>query len=303
MMKNILNPLSGKRLFLIILLANFTCIVHAQTYREGIDKLSNNLLQRIKETDKKRIAVYNFNNLKRETSKLGAFLADKLSVSLASSGAELEIIDRSRIDDLIRENKLAIKGYIDPEAAKSLGKLAGIDLLITGVITPIGESFDISVKILDIETATVRGGDDIAISKTTDLEEMNKEIINYPNSNGVSTSTTSPNRTNPPGIGGYEVKYDPAPDCEGEKTGGIVFYNNSSKPLYSIYIQGKSTVYTIPVGGSYFYNKVDVGHRNIVIKGYLSSKRIDCSDQVYIPQCKVIRFEVTEEYFKRFVND
>lgn len=161
---------------------------YSQNYEDGISKLASELANKIHETGKSKVAVYNLNNLSKQVSELGIFLAEELSVSLASTGKNIRVIDRSRVEDLITENRLARKGYIDPETAKSLGKLAGIELLITGTITPIGEYFRISIKILDIETATVNGAGKISISRTKDLDSMNSQIINFPDKNNINNN-------------------------------------------------------------------------------------------------------------------
>lgn len=162
----------------------------SQNYEDGITELATELAKKIEQTGKKKVAVYNLNNLSKQVSELGVFLAEELSVSLANEGKNIEVIDRSRVEDLIQENNLARKGYIDPETAKSLGKLAGVELLVTGTLTPIGEYFRLSVKILDIETATVKGAGKKSISRTKDLDTMNSQVLRFPDKKSQSSDTS-----------------------------------------------------------------------------------------------------------------
>ncbi len=70
------------------------------------------------------------------------------------------------------EHKLAATGIIDPLTARTLGRIAGVEALITGTITPFGDYVRLSVKILDTETARVIGASSANIAKTKAIEEL-----------------------------------------------------------------------------------------------------------------------------------
>jgi hypothetical protein len=53
------------------------------------------------------------------------------------------------------ENKLAGTGIIDPSTALRLGQITGVQVLITGTITDMGESIRIAVTALDSNTARI----------------------------------------------------------------------------------------------------------------------------------------------------
>ena len=99
-------------------------------------------------------------------------MAEEFSAALASSGKGFLVIDRTRIKILLEEHKLAEKGFIDPESAKELGRIAGVEALVTGVITPFGESVRLSIKILDTETAEVIEAKRGKIAKTSVITEL-----------------------------------------------------------------------------------------------------------------------------------
>ncbi len=141
-------------------------------YEEEINKLSAKMAIKIAEQKKKKLAVVDFTDLQGNVTELGRFISEEMSVSLADSAKGFRIIDRTHLKAIIKEHKLSASGIINPETARKLGKISGVDALITGTLTPFGEKVRISVKVLDTTTAdiisSVRGN----IAKTKGIEEL-----------------------------------------------------------------------------------------------------------------------------------
>ncbi|OGS08610.1 MAG: hypothetical protein A2270_02100 [Elusimicrobia bacterium RIFOXYA12_FULL_51_18] len=74
----------------------------------------------------KRVAVMPFSGPK------GDLAADMLTQSLVAQGAD--VIERQRLDDVIREHSLSTSSAFDPATAKELGKLLGVDALFLGTV-------------------------------------------------------------------------------------------------------------------------------------------------------------------------
>ncbi len=144
----------------------------AMAYEKEIKSLSSTMAENIVKTRKKTIAVVDFTDLQGNVTELGRFLAEEFSVCLAGAGKGFEVIDRTHLKTILKEHKLAITGIIDPTTARKLGQIAGVDALVTGTITPFGDSVRISVKILDAATAKVIGASSGDIAKTKAIEEL-----------------------------------------------------------------------------------------------------------------------------------
>ena len=121
---------------------------------------------------KKTIAVVDFTDLQGSVTELGRFFAEEFSVALAGAGKGFEVVDRTHLKSIIAEHKLSSTGIIDPQTARKLGKIAGVGALITGTITPFGDTIRLSVKVLDTETAKVIGASTGNIAKTKAIEEL-----------------------------------------------------------------------------------------------------------------------------------
>lgn len=143
------------------------------------------MAEKISKAGKRTIAVVDFVDLQGNVTELGRFLAEEFSSNLADAGKGFEVVDRTHLKTLLKEHKLTETGVIDPSTAKKLGQIAGVDALVTGTITPFGDSVRLSVKILGIATAKVVGASSCDIAKTKAIEELlGKEISASPPDTG-----------------------------------------------------------------------------------------------------------------------
>jgi TolB-like protein len=126
-------------------------------YEKEIRDLSAALSDNIAKSGKNRIAVVDFTDLQGNVTELGRFIAEEFAVALLGTGKGFEIVDRTHLQALLKEHKLSTTGLIDPATAQKLGQIAGVDALVTGTITPFGESVRLSVKILDAKSAKLIG--------------------------------------------------------------------------------------------------------------------------------------------------
>jgi hypothetical protein len=126
-----------------------------------------------------------FTDLQGNVTLLGRFFAEELETALANSGSGIDLVDRTRLQLLIQENKLASKeGLIDPATARKLGNIAGVQVLITGTITPLDDNIRLSVKALDTEDARVIA----AVSRNVQTTPAISKLLNQgPMANTPST--------------------------------------------------------------------------------------------------------------------
>jgi len=166
--------LIGLFISLVFLLSDFNI---SMAYEKEINSISASMSENIANAGKKMIAVVDFTDLQGNVTELGRFIAEEFSVALAGAGKGFEVIDRTHLKSIIAEHKLSSTGIIDPQTARKLGQIAGVDALITGTITPFGDSVRISVKILDTATAKVIGASSGDIAKTKAIEELLRKGI------------------------------------------------------------------------------------------------------------------------------
>jgi len=134
--------------------------------------LASTLAEILAKTPKKTVAVVDFTDLQGNVTELGRFLAEELSVALASTDKGAEVIDRTHLKALLQEHKLAATGLIDPATARKLGEIAGMQILVTGTLTPFGDTARCSIKALDTGTARIMGAATAEIPRTKAIEDM-----------------------------------------------------------------------------------------------------------------------------------
>lgn len=133
------------------------------------------------------VAVVDLSDLGSNVTPLGQFLAEDLEGALVNSANRVDVVDRSRLQLLIKENKLAWTGVIDPSTARQLGKIAGADVLITGTITPFGDTVSISIKALDTEDGRVLAAISESIPKTPQIVILlGQSTVNPPASSATN---------------------------------------------------------------------------------------------------------------------
>jgi TolB-like protein len=159
-------------------------------FDKEIDQLSGNLAEKIATAGKKKIAVVDFTDLDGSVTELGRFLAEEFSTALAGTGKGFTVVDRIHLKTLLKEHNLSSTGLIDQNTIRQLGKIAGVDALVTGSLTPLGESVRINVKVLDIETAAVIEANRGNIAMTDAIKSLMVKGINLPASPGSGSIIT-----------------------------------------------------------------------------------------------------------------
>lgn len=89
--------------------------------------------------EKKKVAVMGLDDGTVEhwwgdEMKVGDGISDMLVTSLVKMG-RFSVIERQQLEKVMKEQSLGLSGMIDPSQAKEVGKLAGVDYLITGKVT------------------------------------------------------------------------------------------------------------------------------------------------------------------------
>ena len=246
----------GAAMFLSLLVSS------AFGYEKEIEQLSAQMAEKIAGKGKKTVAVVDFTDLEGNVTQLDKFIAEEFSVALAGIGKGFRVIDRTHLKSIIKENKLSATGLIDPETARKLGKIAGVDALVTGTLTPFGDNVRIAVKVLDAETAEVVDSATNNIAKTKAIEELlAKEIAQEkPAQERVATATKKTDK----GYAAQEVKGFTFNMKECKRSGEFVTCNvsitsnNKDKEIVITHYYDKTILYD-DLGNEYVSIKIILG--------------------------------------------
>lgn len=159
-------------------------------YESQIRDESRYLAGQIAERGKTAVAVIDFTDLDGAVTHLGRFLAEELSVALATDARSFRVVDRNHIRSLLKEHKMAADGLIDPQTARELGRIAGVDTLITASITPLGDSVRLSIKVLDSESAQVIASSSCNIAKTQAIDSLLRRGVAISSGSSLASGPT-----------------------------------------------------------------------------------------------------------------
>lgn len=86
--------------------------------------------------------------------KVDVALEEILTQKLLARGT-FRLVERTRLDAIMKEQKFALTGAVDTETAVKLGKLLGAKLLVLGSISRLGKSYQINARLVDAETGSI----------------------------------------------------------------------------------------------------------------------------------------------------
>ena len=118
-----------KRILSLTLCATLLCALALATNASAADK-----------STKPRIAVLEFKN-KAENQWWyhgGAEAAQDVFVTELVKSGKFRVVEREQLEALMQEKNLSLSGDVDPSTAVKIGKLLGVNYLLTGAITEYG---------------------------------------------------------------------------------------------------------------------------------------------------------------------
>ncbi len=157
---------------------------------QGSKELAAQIAASVSSQGKTRIAVLAFRELDGRPTVLGTFLAEEMTTQLFGQKG-LEIVERTMLDKVMGELKLGTSGAIDPESAKQLGKVAGVEAIVTGTITEMETTIGVNCRLIDVQTGKVFAAAQARILKDADIARLLGTSV------GSAQAATPVSRTSP----------------------------------------------------------------------------------------------------------
>ena len=141
------------------------------TSRE-VKKIADKFIEKLENKNQEvhDIIVSDFTDGKVAPTELGRFLAEEFSFFLSDLDHDrFSVLDRSKLEELLKEQGLIRDELIDPMSVVKLGKLRGMKHFLYGTIIDSGESYTIYVKLIEVETLKILVSTRGTISKVPSL--------------------------------------------------------------------------------------------------------------------------------------
>ncbi len=139
--------------FGFLILAGFA----AKSYADSYDSMAIELSESASELKSPKIAVvpFSYSGTNFVDDGGGTVVSDRLTTKLVKT-KKFKVIDRESLQKILAEQKLQTSGVVDPETAKKIGKVLGVEAIITGSLTNIsGGMVEVNAKLIRTETAEI----------------------------------------------------------------------------------------------------------------------------------------------------
>jgi TolB-like protein len=171
----------------ILFICSLRSGIEAQTLDQRANELSQQIARNMETGQKRRIAVLEFTDLQGQVTNFGRYLSEELITRLYDSN-KFKVVERQLLNKVIAEQKLSLTGVVDPDTAKRLGSVLGVDAIVSGTIADRGETLKVNARLIDTETGEV-------FSAAATEMVKDKEVLALLGANVTETKADSPSGT------------------------------------------------------------------------------------------------------------
>lgn len=194
-----------KRIFAAIVIVLFTILsVPALQSKENsdADEIFKDLADTLSEVENrlpnKTIAIYGFEIIGRPGDSYAKFATEKLTHYLVANGG-LMVVERSRIDQILKEQSLSMTGAVDAGTAAKIGKILSVDAVVIGTIHVTERDVEFIARVIQSEKGIILASaneklvtDSYAGGDNSSIDQNDNAVID----NSINTNTViKPSKT------------------------------------------------------------------------------------------------------------
>ncbi len=135
---------------------------------QRLGELSKEISDELTGNQKTTVAIAEFVDLDGKVTSFGKFLAEELVTRLYKT-KKLKVIERQRLDKVIAEQNLSLTEVIEASSAKRIGRILGVDAIVTGTISELGNNFRINARIINTETGELLAAAGTTVAKDQEV--------------------------------------------------------------------------------------------------------------------------------------
>ncbi|HXK37881.1 MAG TPA: FlgO family outer membrane protein [Candidatus Paceibacterota bacterium] len=141
--------------FLLLTLANTSLANTPSNFDMQMAALAGKLADGTYRSKEMHVAVVGFTNLAGKETELGNTLSEEMTTRLFQTG-KFNIVERTLIVKVLKEQKLELTGPIDTDSIKSLGRLLKVEAIITGRFVNRPNDVRVFARLVDTMTGEIR---------------------------------------------------------------------------------------------------------------------------------------------------
>lgn len=184
----------NKKAVFFFLAGNFLIFSCSNLFADALQKIAKKISSVSKNLKNKKVAVLPLPYHDGRESKGSTIVSERLITKIVEQ-KKLEVIERSLLEKVFKELKLQTSGGIDEESAKQIGKVLGVEAIVSGTLIDLGEEeVEINARLIQAETGK------ILVASSGKVDRFWKDEEPKQQESAKSQNKTSQNlaQTNPP---------------------------------------------------------------------------------------------------------
>jgi TolB-like protein len=149
--------------------------IEERSLNEHLQNLFREITLDLSEKEAGNIAVSGFSE-SRGKSLLLIDLLNEMALVEISKIDTLNLIERDKIDEVLKEQEFSLSDMADTETAIRIGKLLTADYIVTGTVIEMSASVVIFSRIINVESGEIESAAQVIVPIDRDMEELLKKL-------------------------------------------------------------------------------------------------------------------------------
>ena len=133
---------------------------------DGLRKLSGKLEKGLKSEPARKIAVLSFPYMDGSSALGSKIVQERLTTFLAEGGL-VQVVERQLLQKILDEKKLAMTGILDPKTSQELGRVLGVNVLVTGTLNDVnGGQTEVNARAIETDSGRILSAGQALIPNT-----------------------------------------------------------------------------------------------------------------------------------------
>jgi TolB-like protein len=148
----------------------------AESLEDAVAGLAGSLSGGAASDARSKVAVLEFNDISGYRSAFARFLAEELVTALASlDPPRFEVVERAQLAKVLAEQQLGESALLDPETVASIGKILGLQAIVTGTYANLPKSVKVNARLISTSTASILSVASVSLEKDETLDYLLKQ--------------------------------------------------------------------------------------------------------------------------------
>jgi TolB-like protein len=144
----------------------------------AINTITARLAQTLQNSSVTKVAVLNFTDLNGYESAFGYFIAEELTTQLVGyTPGRLQVVERQQLSRILAEQQRTSSALFDQKNIAQVGKLLGVECLITGSITNFEKTVRLNARAVSVQSGLVFATAAAELPKTSDVTTLMSQSV------------------------------------------------------------------------------------------------------------------------------